>query len=119
MVAARKLCIQARTQEQDRPHMYEFLLELASAVERAICFGQTGNAKVICNDVMAHLLLKPSLLLQGVPTIDKRFLPRGGKFSWNLNDWPMTRSGRPQSAARATIDFWYGAPAAEVSIHNV
>jgi hypothetical protein len=115
MMAIRLVCLQGRNQpDQERHNKHEFLLELGSAAERAICYGQTGNAKVICNDVMGPLLLKPSLLNNGMPTIDREFLPKSGAFSWRDNQWPLTRTGRAQSSAHATLSFWYGPGVAEV-----
>jgi hypothetical protein len=110
----RDLCLRNKTILSPRHRLHEFLTELASAAERALCYGQTGNAKVICNDVMSHILLKPSILNGGMPTIAAPFVPKNGQFFFDANDWPLTFTERPQSAAKKTLAYWYGKGPAEV-----
>lgn len=111
---ARDACLQSRV---TRSSMYEFYLELVCMGERALCYLQTGNPKVLCKAVMSPLLLLASLKTNGVPTIKRDFLPISGDFfsGKDAGSWPVDEQGNPQSCSAASQTYWYSLAHYQVS----
>ncbi|KAH7920877.1 hypothetical protein BV22DRAFT_1179673 [Leucogyrophana mollusca] len=74
------------------PHM----VELCAALERALTFAHTGNAKVLATGLMRPMWLVPSIIEDGLPSlapnISVSVLPGLPCISLRLKDWPVLTS---------------------------
>jgi hypothetical protein len=110
----RKMVASRRAQGKE-PHAHQ--IELAAVCDRILAFGHTGNQKVLNKELMAPLFAYWSLLEHGAPTLNTRIVPmETGQLLVNVSRWPILNDGRPAQASTATLTYYFGAKAAQVSV---
>ncbi|KIN99500.1 hypothetical protein M404DRAFT_10368 [Pisolithus tinctorius Marx 270] len=91
------------------PH---YVVEITAALERALNFAHTGNARVLSRGVMEPLWLSMSMMLDGIPSISPIIsldFAQGISIAFNRSDWPTcTRTGYPETCSGRSITYNYG-----------
>jgi hypothetical protein len=97
-----------------------YVVEFASVLERTLCFGLTGNGRVIIRAAMGPLYLSRSLVEYGMPTINPDIYRRATAQAPLLiyeSKWPTIGStGMPAVASKASQNMHFGSAAFQVSI---
>ncbi|KAI6038200.1 hypothetical protein EDC04DRAFT_2896706 [Pisolithus marmoratus] len=89
-----------------------YIVEITAALERALNFAHTGNARVLSKGLMDPLWLSLSSMLDGLPCVSplmviQTFNPMA--ISVRKSDWPISsKSGYPEIASRRSFTFNYG-----------
>jgi hypothetical protein len=88
-----------------------YVIEVVSALERALAMAYTGDARVIVKDLMVPLGLKQSLLELGLPSITRLIkfdLDPTQSLAHNRRDWPLTQRQEPAVASMRAQTLTYG-----------
>ncbi|KIL55667.1 hypothetical protein M378DRAFT_17747 [Amanita muscaria Koide BX008] len=85
------------------------LVELCSALERALNFMHTGNVAVIATSAMNPLWIGLSIIHDGHPCLNPSIVPSvmGSTFV-NVLQWPLNENRMPKSASRCAQIRTYG-----------
>jgi hypothetical protein len=88
-----------------------YVIEVVSALERALAMAYTGDARVIVKDLMVPFGLKPSLLDLGLPsvtTLVKFDVDISQSFTHTPGNWPLTARQEPAVASKRAQTLTYG-----------
>jgi hypothetical protein len=88
-----------------------YIIEIVAALERALAFAYTGDARVITKDLMGPIGLRKSLVEQGLPAIIsgiKLDTSLSMHFVRNAPLWPHGEGGWPATASKRGQTLTYG-----------
>ena len=106
-----------------------YVLELIAVIERILSFAHTGNARVLCHELMNRLWVLLGIMYDGSPCLsplvsiqvtESKDARRKRIFEINVailqEQWPIRKSdGAPLMASKASIAFHYSKGQADVS----